>query len=57
MEKIAHGITENKLKFAGKCYTNVTFMGKNLKLKGFVMNQTQNLFDMDWNESFDFWTN
>ena len=29
-------------------------MGKTLKLKGFVMNQTQNLFGMDWIESFDF---
>ena len=32
----------NKLNFVGECYTNVAFMGKNLKLKGFVMTQTQN---------------
>ena len=30
MEKIARGITGNKLKFVGECYTNVTFMGKTL---------------------------
>ena len=29
-------------------------MGKTLKLKGFVMNRTQNLFGMDWIESLDF---
>ena len=51
MEKIAHGITGNKLKFVGECYSNVSFMGKTLKLKGFVMNRTQNLFGMDWIES------
>ena len=36
--KIAHGITRNKLKFVGECYTNVTFMRKTLKLKGLSMN-------------------
>ena len=38
MEKIPHCITGNKLKFVGECYSNVTFMGKTLKLKGLVMN-------------------
>ena len=28
-------------------------MGRIKKLKGFVMNQTQNLFSMDWIELFD----
>ena len=46
-EKIANGIAESKLKFIGKYYTNVTFMGKTLKLIGFVMNRTQNLFGKD----------
>ena len=53
IEKIAHGIAGNRLKFVGEYYTNVTFMGKTLKLKGFVMYCTQNLFSMDWIESFD----
>ena len=48
MEKITQGY---KLKFVGEYYSNVTFMGKTLKLKEFVMNQTQNLFDMDRIES------
>ena len=52
-EKIALGITENKLKFVGECYTNLIFMGKSLKLKGFIMNQTQNLFSMDCIELFN----
>ena len=33
MKKIENGITGNKLKFVGECYTNVTFMGKTLKLR------------------------
>ena len=53
MEKIAHDITGNKLKFVGECYTNIIFIGKTLKLRGFVMNWTQNLFGMDWIESFN----
>ena len=38
MKKIAHSIAENKMKFVDECYTNVAFMGKMLKLKGFAMN-------------------
>ena len=41
MKKIASDITGNKLKFVGDCYANV------LKLKGFIMNQIQNLCGMD----------
>ena len=52
-EKIAYGIKGNKLKFIGEYYTNITFKVKTLKLKGFVMNRTQNLFGMNWIESFD----
>ena len=47
-EKIAYGITGNKLEFVGQCYTNVTFMGKTLKSKGFIMNRTQYLFGLNW---------
>ena len=32
-KKIVHGITGNKLKFVDECCTNVTFMGKNVKIK------------------------
>ena len=52
-KKIGHDIIKNKLKFVSECYTNVTFMGKTLKLKGFVMNRIQNQFGMDWIELFD----
>ena len=52
-EKIALGITRNKLKFEGECDTNVIFMGKTIRLKGFVMNWTQNLFRIDWTEAFN----
>ena len=47
-KKIAHDITGNKLKFVVECYANVTYRGKTLKLKGFVMNRTQKLFAIEW---------
>ena len=33
MEIIAHGITGNNLQIVEKYYTNVTFVGKNFKIK------------------------
>ena len=56
-EKIAHGMTGSKLRFVGEYYTNVIFMGKTLRLKGFVMNRIQNLYSLAWIESFDLLTN
>ena len=48
--KIAHDITGNRLKFV----TEMLYIyRKTLKLKGFIMNQTQNLFCMEWIGSFN----
>ena len=52
-EKITHDFTGNKQKFEGECYTNVTFIGKAIKLIRFVMNRNVNLFSMVLIESFN----
>ena len=53
--KIARSVTGEKLQFEGEVITNVTLKNKTLKLKMFVLRDTNNLFGTDWIESFELW--
>ena len=44
-----------KIKFEGELITNITFQRKTLKLKTFVLKNTENLFNTDWMEKFKLW--
>ena len=46
--KIANSVTGGKIEFERELITTATFMGKTLKLKSFVMKNTNNLFGTDW---------
>ena len=45
--KMARSMTKEKIKFEGELITNVTFQGRTLKLKMFVLKNTENLFGTD----------
>lgn len=53
-KRIARSITGNRQNFEGEFYKNVTFIGKTIKMKGFFMKRTYNLFGIDWIRLFDF---
>ena len=52
---MAWSVTREKIKFEGELITNVTFQGRTLKLKTFVLTNTENLFGTDWMEEFKYW--
>ena len=49
-KKIVCCVTGKKIKFEGKFMTNVTLNEKTLKLRLFVMKNTNNLFGTNWME-------
>ena len=53
--KMAWSATREKIKFVGELITNVAFQGRALKLKTFVLKNTENLFGTDWAEKFQLW--
>ena len=53
--KIASSITGENINFKGKLITTATFMGKTLKLKLFVLKNTNNLFGTDCMTQFRLW--
>ena len=55
-KKIARSITGQKIKFEGEFISNLTLNKKALKLRLFLMKNTNNLFGTDWMEEFKLWT-
>ena len=53
--KITRSVTGETSKFEGELITNATFNGKTLKLKSFVLKNTNNLFVTDWMTQFHLW--
>lgn len=53
--KIARSVTGEKIKFKGELIANTTFNGKTLKLKLFILKNTNNLFGTDWMTQFQLW--
>ena len=53
--KITSSVTGEKINFKGELITTATFMGKTLKLKLFVLKNTNNLFSTDWMTQFRVW--
>ena len=53
--KMPISVTRKKLKFEGELITNVTFQGRTLKLKMFVLKNIENLFGTHWMEKFKQW--
>lgn len=53
--KIAKGATGDPIKFMGELITNVSFKGKTLILKAYIMKNTGNLFGADWLEQSQLW--
>ena len=47
IKKIVHSVTGQKIKFKGEFITNVTLNEKTLKLRLFVMKNTNKLFETD----------
>ncbi|MGX9987631.1 reverse transcriptase family protein, partial [Soonwooa purpurea] len=54
-KKVARSVTGERIKFEGEVITNVTLKGKTLKLKMFVLRNTNNLFGTDWIQKFELW--
>ena len=50
--KIAKSVSGEKIKFEGELITNSTFNGKTLKLKSFVLKNTNILLGTDWMTQF-----
>ena len=48
-------MSREKIKFEGELITNVTFQGRTLKLKTFVLENKENLFGIDWMEKIKLW--
>ena len=53
--KIARPVTGEKIKFEVELITNATLNGKNLKLKSFVLKNTNNVFGTDRMTQFQIW--
>ena len=54
-KKVSHSVTGERIRFEGEVTTNVTLKGKTLKLKMYVLRNTNNLFGMDWIQNFELW--
>ena len=52
---MARSVLRGKIKFEGEPITNVTFQGRTLELKMFVLKNPENLFATDWMEKFKLW--
>ena len=53
--KVARGVTGEKIDFVGELISNVTFNGLTKKLKTVVLKNSNNLFGTDWMEAFQLW--
>ena len=53
--KKARYVLWEKIKFEGELITHVIFQGRTLKLKMFVLRNTENLFGTDWMKKFKLW--
>ena len=54
-EKVAGGISGRKLHFQGEFSCNISFVGKTLKSKVYVLQNVSNLFGTDWIVLFNSW--
>ena len=54
-KKVARSVTGERIRFEGEVTTNITLKGKTLKLKMFVLRNTNNLFGTDWIQRFELW--
>lgn len=54
-EKVARGISGRKLHFQGEFSCNISFVGKTLKSKVYVLQNASNLFGTDWIILFNLW--
>ena len=54
-KKVACSVTGERIRFEGEVTTNVMLKGKTLKLKMFVLRNTNNLFGTEWVQKFELW--
>ena len=54
-EKVSRGISGRKLHFQGEFSCNISFVGKTLKSKVYVLQNASNLFGTDWIVLFNSW--
>ena len=54
-KKIARSVTRERIRFEGEFTINVTLKRKTLKLKMFLLRNTNNLFGTDWIQKFKLW--
>ena len=54
-EKFAKGVSGKKLQFKSEVICNVSFGGKTVKAKVFMLNDTSNLIGTDGRALFDLW--
>ena len=54
-KKVACSVTGERIRFESEVTTSVTLKIKTLKLKMFVLRNTNNLFGTDWIQKFELW--